>query len=106
MGELISLLLCSQTQRATFIHSAKACSTWEGFPPALPCAQASMDENLESPGWVSLDFRHQPPTLRGLLPFTWHYMFQGSFGFVALPVGKHSQLVKALSLAGWHCLTF
>lgn len=100
MGELISLLLCFQTWRATFLHSAKACSAWEGFPPALPRAQTSVAESLESPGWISLDFHHQPPTFRGLLPFTWHYMFQGSFSFVALPVGKHSQWVKSLSVAG------
>lgn len=87
-GELISLLLCFQTWRATFLHSANACSAWEGFPPALPCAQISEAESLESPGWISLEFHHQPPTFRGLLPFIWALHVSGVIHFCCLACGK------------------
>lgn len=79
----------------TVLHLVKACSALMEFPDTHILMPSDFSGwTLEFPGWISLEFPPQPPTFRGLLPFTGgrHHTLQGgvSFCFLPLPVGENA----------------
>lgn len=89
-----------QDLEGNFLTLSESLQCLEGFPPAPRWARTAGAEGLDSPGWTSLEFHHQPLLSEGCCLSRGHCMFQGSFSFAAWPVGKHSQWVKARSVAG------